>query len=563
MGYMQEIIRRGNVKYFISQKQEEQNNPVETLDNIGEGSVWYVQEERPKIEEAVMLGYMGGASNSPVLSQDQGTIRWFRSAASKTGMDSIKPGVFDKIASVFKSHNNVFLYNSQMPINLAMLILLGESYTVQELENFCLRYPNISFLDLGGERTNLPFSYNIQSYNNNIEYINILDKQNSTKGARMGIRLDTVNRIFYIGLKGKAYLPINADCFFDGIVQSGTGYSINKSLSVYPKNTLSFFQQVFSDAKTISANAFFVGYDNHIYEDIQNINEKDKIMTLIWSFPSLTSYDRLFDCIGACRGSNIYTNLTSENFQLKLHRQSIIEELHIESLNSSNITYMANMFMSNGSSSSIEKATLQRIFVSQNFVVDQVINSNNMFSRPNANFIGGSGTVWSPSNPSDKTYAHWDEGPSNPGYFWNPNVMDPLVLVSGPQFNQAFMAAVNIAAGMADSDRAPSIQTLTGTFNFIAESNKPNNLLTLSNNDVKQSGDGVAYIGYTYNIADRSFAVYLVSDNIGQNNIKANPNCTDMFAMDDTIPGSLSLNIQWLNTSQVTNMENMFGYKEV
>lgn len=162
---------------------------------------------------------------------------------------------------------------------------------------------------------------------------------------------------------------------------------------------------------------------------------------------------------------------------------------------------------------------------------------------------GGAGTVWSSSNPTDKTYAHWDEGPSNPGYFWNPNVMDPLILVPGPQFNTAWLAAVNAAAAAAGSDRVPSIQQITGEFTFVPMSSKPANLQTLPNNDVKESGEGEAYIGYTYNIADRSFKVYLVSDNIGEGNIKANPNCTDMFALDSTVPGSLTMNIEWLNTS--------------
>ena len=31
--------------------------------------------------------------------------------------------------------------------------------------------------------------------------------------------------------------------------------------------------------------------------------------------------------------------------------------------------------------------------------------------------VGGMGTAFSYSNPSDKTYAHIDGGPSNPGYF--------------------------------------------------------------------------------------------------------------------------------------------------
>ena len=33
------------------------------------------------------------------------------------------------------------------------------------------------------------------------------------------------------------------------------------------------------------------------------------------------------------------------------------------------------------------------------------------------NLVGGKGTTWNESNPMDKTYAHIDGGPSNPGYF--------------------------------------------------------------------------------------------------------------------------------------------------
>ena len=31
--------------------------------------------------------------------------------------------------------------------------------------------------------------------------------------------------------------------------------------------------------------------------------------------------------------------------------------------------------------------------------------------------VGGAGTAWNASNPTDKTYAHIDGGLSNPGYF--------------------------------------------------------------------------------------------------------------------------------------------------
>ena len=35
--------------------------------------------------------------------------------------------------------------------------------------------------------------------------------------------------------------------------------------------------------------------------------------------------------------------------------------------------------------------------------------------------VGGKGTAYSSSNPKDKTYAHIDGGPSNPGYFTDKN----------------------------------------------------------------------------------------------------------------------------------------------
>jgi hypothetical protein len=35
--------------------------------------------------------------------------------------------------------------------------------------------------------------------------------------------------------------------------------------------------------------------------------------------------------------------------------------------------------------------------------------------------VGGQGTTWNESNPTDKTYAHIDGGTSNPGYFTDKN----------------------------------------------------------------------------------------------------------------------------------------------
>lgn len=57
------------------------------------------------------------------------------------------------------------------------------------------------------------------------------------------------------------------------------------------------------------------------------------------------------------------------------------------------------------------------IYASVNFVVSQVTNSTNMLRNMSSNLVGGAGTVWSSSNPTDKTYAKIDGGVSDPGYF--------------------------------------------------------------------------------------------------------------------------------------------------
>ena len=61
-------------------------------------------------------------------------------------------------------------------------------------------------------------------------------------------------------------------------------------------------------------------------------------------------------------------------------------------------------------------SNLQIIYVSNKWSTAAVTNSNNMFYDC-ASLVGGQGTTWNSSNPKDKTYAHIDGGPSNPGYF--------------------------------------------------------------------------------------------------------------------------------------------------
>ena len=88
--------------------------------------------------------------------------------------------------------------------------------------------------------------------------------------------------------------------------------------------------------------------------------------------------------------------------------------LDLSSFNTANVTDMTNMFKS------CEK--LKTIYVDGGWNTDNVTNSSGMF-RDVWELVGGRGTAYSFSNPTDKTYAHIDGGPSNPGYFTDPNAV--------------------------------------------------------------------------------------------------------------------------------------------
>ena len=86
-----------------------------------------------------------------------------------------------------------------------------------------------------------------------------------------------------------------------------------------------------------------------------------------------------------------------------------LTSLDVSGFDTSNVTNMHSMFG--------YCQTLTTIYASLAFAVAQVTDSGSMFLFMSTNLVGGAGTVWSSSNPTDKTYAHIDGGISNPGYF--------------------------------------------------------------------------------------------------------------------------------------------------
>lgn len=82
--------------------------------------------------------------------------------------------------------------------------------------------------------------------------------------------------------------------------------------------------------------------------------------------------------------------------------------LDLSGWDTSNVTDMSSMF-SNASK-------LKTVYVGDGWNTDKVEESLGMFDDATS-LVGGSGTAWNASNPTDKTYAHVDGGTDNPGYF--------------------------------------------------------------------------------------------------------------------------------------------------
>ena len=86
---------------------------------------------------------------------------------------------------------------------------------------------------------------------------------------------------------------------------------------------------------------------------------------------------------------------------------SSLETIDLSSFNTSNVTNMDNMFL--------WCSALKSIYVGSDWNTDEVTSSNNMFLY-SSSLVGGMGTVYAESNPTDKTYARIDGGTAAPGY---------------------------------------------------------------------------------------------------------------------------------------------------
>lgn len=103
-----------------------------------------------------------------------------------------------------------------------------------------------------------------------------------------------------------------------------------------------------------------------------------------------------------------FFNTTNVTNMLVMFRSAKAQSIDLSSFDTSNVTTMEAMFYG--------CKQLKTIYATNAFNVANV-NGYEMFYSMSTRLVGGAGTTWSSSNPTDKTYAHIDGGTSNPGYF--------------------------------------------------------------------------------------------------------------------------------------------------
>ena len=146
-----------------------------------------------------------------------------------------------------------------------------------------------------------------------------------------------------------------------------------------------------------------------------------------------------------------------------------LTSLDLSHFNTSKVTDMWAMFYHSNN--------LRTVYVGNGWSTAAVTNSAIMFSDCTS-LVGGQGTTYN-SNYIDKTYAHIDGGPSNPGYFTDKNaslrgdvngdntvnIADVTALIDYLLSGNA--SGVNVAAADCNQDSSVNIADVTALIDYL------------------------------------------------------------------------------------------------
>ena len=136
-----------------------------------------------------------------------------------------------------------------------------------------------------------------------------------------------------------------------------------------------------------------------------------------WNTASVKNMGNMFQGCGALEHLNLSqfdTKIVEKMNAMFLGCNSLVS-LDLSSFNTNNVTNMAYMFASQTSlESELIESKIKTIYVSNNFVINSVEESEKMF-KGCSKLEGGNGTIYD-ENKIDASMAHIDTG-ENPGYF--------------------------------------------------------------------------------------------------------------------------------------------------
>ena len=164
------------------------------------------------------------------------------------------------------------------------------------------------------------------------------------------------------------------------------------------------FDPSFANARPTTTYEWFFGMQNlQTIEGMEYLNTSEVTdMSVMFAWCSeLTSLDL-----------SHFNTAKVTNMGYMFYCCSGLTSLDLSSFNTSNVTYMNLMLY--------DCSNLTTIYAGEGWSTEAVTSSAQMFNY-DTSLVGGMGTVYNESNPKDKTYAHIDGGPSNPGYFTDKN----------------------------------------------------------------------------------------------------------------------------------------------
>ena len=223
------------------------------------------------------------------------------------------------------------------------------------------------------------------------EYPNAVGSEVDVSAAQdEGVLAWFTNNTLYIGGVGGVIANVESGILFRGFT-----------------NVTSMNLTNFDTSNVENMNSMFAGCTSLTTLDLSNFNTSNvtNMGSMFFGCLSLASLD-----LSSFDTSNVL--YMTAMFAINNQVSDCLITLDLSSFDTSNVQDMSTMFWN--------RRSLETIYVSSDFVTTSVTGGVEMFTNCNS-LVGGNGSAYSNYLVNDYTFAHIDEGTSNPGYFTEGN----------------------------------------------------------------------------------------------------------------------------------------------